>query len=143
MNHDTLRIDGEVKNTVELTRQDLAGFPNVDLVSDVSQLDPRRSGEAVMLDALLRRATPDDSATHVTLHSSDGFSASIPLAEVHDRGIVLFQNGGASVPTTAGGPFRFLIPDAAECKTAELDACANVKGLARIELTIGRGRDTR
>ena len=42
-----------------------------------------------------------------------------------------------------GGPIRFLIRDPAACHTHELDDCANVKFLSRIELTERRGRDTR
>ena len=36
-----------------------------------------------------------------------------------------------------------LIRDPAACHTDELDDCANVKFLSRIELSIRRGRDTR
>ena len=36
-----------------------------------------------------------------------------------------------------------LIHDPAACHTDELDDCANVKFLSRIELTQRRGRDTR
>jgi hypothetical protein len=55
----------------------------------------------------------------------------------------LGASNGEPLDTKAGGPFRFLIPNAAECKTAEMDTCANVKFLDRIELTAGKGRDTR
>ena len=40
-------------------------------------------------------------------------------------------------------PFRFLIPDFAACKTHEIDECANVKFVNRIELTRERGHDNR
>ena len=143
MSADSLQIDGQVERPLTIARHELAAFTGPEHIPDVSQLDTSRTGEAVTLAGLLTRVIPLSSATHVTLHSSDGFSASIPLSETRDRGIVLFQIDGESVPDNAGGPFRFLIPNAAECKTAELDACANVKGLIRIELTSGRGRDTR
>ena len=42
-----------------------------------------------------------------------------------------------------GGPIRFLIRDPAACHTGELDDCANVKFVDRIELTVAKGRDTR
>src|ERR1700740_2079324 len=41
------------------------------------------------------------------------------------------------------GPIRFLVRDPTVCHTGELDECANVKYLSRIELTTRRGRDTR
>jgi hypothetical protein len=36
-----------------------------------------------------------------------------------------------------------MIRDPAACHTDELDDCANVKFVDRIELTAGKGRDTR
>ena len=90
---------------------------------------------------LVANYIPED--IHVTLHSEDGFSASLAIADVRDLGIVLFEQDGGPLDSRFGGPFRFLIPNAAACKTADLDACANVKHLVRIELTTGAGRDTR
>ena len=51
--------------------------------------------------------------------------------------------GGQAPEIDQGGPFRFLIRDPAACHTDELDDCANVKFLNRIELSVRRGRDTR
>lgn len=138
-----LQIDGAVERAVSLNVGELAAFANEDRVADVSELEARRQGEAVRLSALLNRVTPKPEATHVTLHSTDGFSASLSLPAVADLGLVIFQIDGCGLENSAGGPFRFLIPNAAACKTAELDSCANVKLLGRIELTAGPGRDTR
>ena len=139
-----LTIDGEVATPLTLSRTDMAALPDELLVPDVSQLEPRRQGRAVQLTALLDRAAPTAAATHLTLHaSSDDFAASIPLEVVRNSGVLIFEIDGEAVQTAQGGPYRFLIPNAAACQTAELDACANVKFLDRIELTAGKGRDTR
>lgn len=143
MSKSTIAVDGLVQRPGSFTREDLAGSPAEKLVPDVSVIAPHRQGTAVCLDHLINESQPDDSATYVTLHSADGFAASIPLAEVRETGLVIFEINGQPLPDSAGGPFRFLIPNAAACRTAELDACANVKHLARIELTNGKGRDTR
>jgi 2-dehydropantoate 2-reductase len=143
MSTDALTIDGEVTSPVNFDRDTLSSLPAEFQIEDVSQLDANRSGKAATLAGLLNSAAPTDEATHVTLHSDDGFSASLAIADVRDLGIVLFEQDGAPLDSRFGGPFRFLIPNAAECKTAELDACANVKHLVRIELTAGVGRDTR
>ncbi|MBI1311563.1 molybdopterin-dependent oxidoreductase [bacterium] len=140
---DSLTIDGQVAAPTKLNRGGLAALPSEARIDDVSRLDPQRSGRAVTLAGLLSHAVPADDATHVTLHSDDGFSASLPLDAVCDLGIVIYEQDGEPLNARFGGPFRFLIPNAAECKTAELDACANVKHLVRIELTAGPGRDTR
>jgi len=54
-----------------------------------------------------------------------------------------FEINGSPIDVDKGGPFRFYIPNAAECAIAEVDECANVKYLDRIELTVGPGKDTR
>ncbi len=144
MSTDTLTIDGEVASPAIFGRVALNDLPADARIEDVSQVEANRSGKAVTLAGLLDRAEPTNEATHVTLHSDDGFSASLLITDVRDRGIVLFEQAdGEPLDSRFGGPFRFLIPNAAECKTAELDACANVKHLVRIELTVGVGRDTR
>ncbi len=139
-----LQIDGEVASPATLSRMDLAAFPSKARIDDVSQIADRRQGRAVRLSALLNRVQPGKTATHVTLHASaDDFAASIPLEAAREVGILIYEINGEPLDTKAGGPFRFLIPNAAECKTDEMDACANVKFLDRIELTAGKGRDTR
>jgi 2-dehydropantoate 2-reductase len=143
MSASTIVIDGATRQARSFTREELAIFPDEARIADVSSVVPGRQGEAVRLACLLDTSPRDETATHVTLHSADGFSASIPLADVRETGLILFQLNGQELPDSAGGPFRFLIPDAAACRTAELDACANVKSLVRIELTNGKGRDTR
>ncbi|MDA1165331.1 MAG: molybdopterin-dependent oxidoreductase [Planctomycetota bacterium] len=143
MNASRIVIDGETRQSRSFSREELASLPAAARITDISSVATHRQGEAVRLAGLLDESPPEDSATHVTLHSADGFSASLPLADVRDTGLILFQLEGQALPDSAGGPFRFLIPDAAACRTAELDACANVKKLVRIELTTGKGRDTR
>ena len=84
------------------------------------------------------------SAKWLTLHASrDNFHASVPLDAVRDRALILYEAEGQPLPVSAGGPFRFLIPDFAACHTAEVDECANVKFVDRIELTAERGFDNR
>ena len=139
-----LEISGAVAVPVSLAHTDLAAFPDQARIDDVSQVDARRRGQAVRLEALLAQVCIDTLATHITLHSStDDFAVSLPLESARDVGILIYGIDGAPLDQQEGGPFRFLIPDAAACRTAELDACANVKFLDRIELTTGRGRDTR
>lgn len=143
MSEAVLTIDGETRNVLSLTREQLAALPAEARIEDVSRIDARRQGEAIRLSALLELADPTPAASHLTLHSADGFSASIPLELTSDSGVIIFQSEGQSLPESHGGPFRYLTPNAAECKTAEVDACSNVKSLVRIELTDGQGRDTR
>lgn len=139
-----LRIDGEVEQPLELSFQDLVAMPPEHQVADVSRLDPKRSGGAVTLAGLLARCRVKPAAGYLTLHSSsDDFHASIPLAAVRERACLIYRLGAAPLPIHSGGPVRFYIPDFASCHTAEVDECANVKFVDRIELSSDRGFDNR
>jgi DMSO/TMAO reductase YedYZ molybdopterin-dependent catalytic subunit len=139
-----LTIDGEVERPLRLSYLDLAAIGIADQVSDVSRFHPKRQGDGVTLESLLALAVPGRSATYLTLHASaDDFHVSVPLAAVRGEGIVVYRLNGAPLPASNGGPVRFLIRDPAACHTDELDDCANVKFVDRIELSAGRGRDTR
>jgi DMSO/TMAO reductase YedYZ molybdopterin-dependent catalytic subunit len=139
-----LRIDGEVSQPLQLTFDDLAALPAAHQVADVSQFHPQRQGDAVTLEALLAKAQPRPGASYLTLHATaDDFHASVPLAEVRGEGLIVFRLAGGALPIKNGGPIRFLIRNPAACHTDELDDCANVKFVDRIELTAGKGRDNR
>lgn len=139
-----LTIEGAVKNRLTLRVHDLAELDPRQQVADVSRLDPKRKGTAVRLSALLELAGTQPAATHLGLHSeTDDFHASVPLAAVGDRGLVIYRLDGRPLDMKAGGPFRFLIPDYAACHSEEIDECANVKFVDRIELTVGKGFDNR
>jgi DMSO/TMAO reductase YedYZ molybdopterin-dependent catalytic subunit len=144
MNPLTLRIDGSVENPKEYTHDDLTRFPESEQVPDVARFHPTRRGDGVTFDALLRRVRPKPEANYVTLHAGrDDFHVSVPLAPLIDQGIVVYQDNGVPLGPENHGPFRFLVKDPTACATGELDDCANVKYLDRIELTVRKGRDTR
>lgn len=139
-----LRMHGLVAVPLSFTWQQLRDLPADLQVADVSQLVPGRSGTAVRLDALLKMAQVDPAATHLGLHASqDDFHASVPLAMVRPRGLILYDQANQPLSVKQGGPFRFLIVDYASCRTAEVDECANVKFLDTLELTRGKGFDNR
>ncbi len=144
MSNVTLLIDGEVERPRTLSFEDLAEIGAEHQVADVSQMDPKRRGSAVRLAGLLALVGPKSTARYLTLHASaDDFHASIPLSAVLDRAVLIYQLDGHPLPVAAGGPMRFYIPDFAACHTADIDECANVKFVDRIELTHERGHDNR
>jgi len=139
-----LKVDGEVENPLTLSFDELAALPEADQVIDVSRFHPSRQGDGVTLEAILALARERPSATYLTLHATaDNFHASVPLQAVRGEGILVYRLGGGPLPARNGGPYRFLIKDPAACRTNELDDCANVKFVDRIELTAGKGQDTR
>ena len=139
-----LKVEGLVEHRLDLRFEDLAGLPDEAQVADVSRFQPSRRGDGVTLEALLERARPHPEANYLTLHADhDDFHVSIPLQAVRGEAIVVYKIGQTPLGPEHGGPIRFLIRDPAACHTDELDDCANVKYLSRIELTVRRGRDTR
>jgi len=139
-----LAVDGEVNHELALTFEDLVAFEEAVQVRGVSGSPSKWVGDGVTLESLLSRVEPTSAATYLTLHAAaDDFAASLPLEAVRGEAVVVYCSDGGPLSLAKGGPLRFLIPDPAACHTDELDDCANVKFLDRIELTAGRGRDTR
>ena len=139
-----LLVDGQVERPLRLTFADLASLPEPAQVRDVSRFHPTRKGDGVTLDVLLEQACVLKSANYLTLHADrDDFHVSVPLEPLKGQGIVVYRRGPDRLGLEHGGPIRFLIRDPAACHTDQLDDCANVKYLSRIELSERRGRDTR
>src|SRR6266850_8364751 len=139
-----LKVSGEVAEPRTLEFADLAAIGSEYQVPDVSRIVAGRKGDAVQFAGVLQLVRPKGTAKYLGLHSStDDFHASIPLAAVADKALVIYRLDGQPLSAKAGGPVRFFIPDFAACQTHEIDECANVKFVDRIELTAERGFDNR
>jgi DMSO/TMAO reductase YedYZ molybdopterin-dependent catalytic subunit len=140
-----LTIDGLVASPQSWTLADLQSLAGEIQIPDVTEKIPDRKGAGLTLKGILNLVQPTIDDFWITFHAShDNFSSSIPAdATVIDTGIVIYALDGEALPVEKGGPTRFVIPNPAACQTAELDECANVKFLDRIEITAERGRDTR
>src|SRR5438034_9218505 len=115
-----LTIAGEIAQPRTLTFDDLAAIDRAYQVTDVSRLVPGRKGDAVRLSGILKLVQARETAKYLGLHSStDDFHASIPLAAVAERALVIYRLDGQPLPVKAGGPVRFFIPDFAACHTHE------------------------
>lgn len=143
-NSAALRIDGAVLDPRDFRFEDLRALPAADQEPDVSRFHPKRRGDGVAFRALLELVRPEPEANYVTLHATrDDFHVSIPLGPLLSQGVVVYALKGRPLDAEHHGPFRFLVKDPTACHTGELDDCANVKYLDRIELSTRKGRDTR
>jgi len=132
-----VKIDGAVIQPVTLDRAALSKLPAEYQVEDVGRLVPGMKGRGIHMRGLLEVPALAIGADHVTFHSHDGrFAASLTIKQAVDHGILIYQLDGEPLPEAKGGPFRLVTPGLG-------DLCANVKGVGRIEITIGVGRDTR
>jgi DMSO/TMAO reductase YedYZ molybdopterin-dependent catalytic subunit len=139
-----LTITGLAESPRSLSFADLAAIAAEHQVADVSRMVPGRKGDAVKLAGLLQLVRPRSEAKWLGLHAAkDDFHASIPLDAVLDKALVIYRLEGQPLPEKAGGPVRFFIPDFAACHTHEIDECANVKFVDRLELTAEKGFDNR
>ena len=131
-----VRIEGAVVQPVSFDRAAIAALPEEHQL-DVSTLIPGMKGRGIRLKGLLDVPALAIEADHVVFHASDGtYSACLTLEQARDHGILVYELDGVPLPDTKGGPFRLITPGLG-------DLCANVKGVARIEITKGPGRDTR
>ena len=131
-----VRIEGAVVQPVSFDRAALAALP-AEHQLDISTVMPGMQGLGIRLKGLLDVPALAINADHVAFHALDGkYSACLTLQQAREFGVLIYELNGAALPDTKGGPFRLVTPGLG-------DLCANVKGVARIEITKGPGRDTR
>ena len=131
-----IRIEGAVVQPVSFDRTAIAALP-AEHQLDVSTVMPDMKGRGIRLKGLLDIPALAIDADHVAFHAVDGkYSACLTLQQAREYGVLVFELDGAPLPDAKGGPFRLITPGLG-------DLCANVKGVGRIEITKGPGRDTR
>ena len=131
-----VRIEGAVVQPVSFDRAALASLPAEHQI-DVSTVMPGMQGQGIRLKGLLDVPALAIEADHIAFHASDGkYSACLTLQQAKEFGVLVYELDGAALPDTKGGPFRLVTPGLG-------DLCANVKGVGRIEITKGPGKDTR
>ena len=133
----TLFVGGPcVGRELEIDRADIGALEAADRVPDVGTLVSGRTGSAVRLAGLARRAGATSEARFVHVASEDGgFTANIPIDQALRGGLVLYEHDGEELPRKYGGPFRLLFPDGEDCSI-------NVKFLGRIEFVGEPGSHT-
>lgn len=131
-----VRIEGAVVQPVSFDRAAIASLP-AEHQLEISTVMPGMNGKGIRLKALLDVPSLAIQADHVTIHSGDSnYSACLTMEQAKSFGVLIYELDGAPFPESKGGPFRLVTPGLG-------DLCANVKGVARIEVTIGAGVDTR
>jgi DMSO/TMAO reductase YedYZ molybdopterin-dependent catalytic subunit len=135
-----LTLEGELDLPRSIDLPELRRLPAQ--VEDVSKLVPGREGAAVWLRDVLSASGLKRSARFATLASGDGkFAISVPLQPLMDRALLVYRAGATPLPAAKGGPVRLLLTGKVECEAPDIDACAMVKGLARIRVTADREPD--
>jgi 2-dehydropantoate 2-reductase len=132
-----VKIDGAVVQSVSFDHKALRQLPEEHQIADVTPMMPGIQGRAITVKGLLDVPALKVESDHVTFHSMDGkYAATLTLHQARDFGLLLYELDDQPLPDEKGGPFRLITPGLG-------DLCANVKGVGRIEVTKGSGRDTR
>jgi 2-dehydropantoate 2-reductase len=132
----TIRIDGAVVQPVSFDREAIAALP-AEHQLDVATVMPGMKGRGIRVRGLFDIPALAIEADHVVFHAFDGkYAACLTLQQAREYGVLVYELDGADLSDVQGGPFRLVTPGLG-------DLCANVKGVTRIEITKGPGRDTR
>jgi len=125
-----LRVEGEVEEPLKLRWDDFLALPQVEDTSDFhcvtgfSRLDMRWKG--VRFETVAALARPTMAATHVMLHSYDGYSTNLPLEEALKPDVLLVTHAdGQPLSVEHGGPVRLVTP--------QLYAWKGAKWVRRVE----------
>jgi 2-dehydropantoate 2-reductase len=131
-----VRIDGAVVGPLSLSRETMKQLPAEHQLDDIARIMPGMKGRAVAVKGLLEVPALNIQADHVTFHSADGrYATTLTLKQAREFGWLLYELDGDTLPLSQGGPFRLVTPGLG-------DLCAKVKGVGRIEVRIGTGKDT-
>ncbi len=104
--------------------ENFATLPNQ--IADISTLVPDRQGQGIWVREVLDETLNADAIFYA---DADRFSATVDLALVRERGLLIYGLEGQPLPASYGGPLRLIIP-------GHDDRCANVKGVARVEIVL-------
>jgi DMSO/TMAO reductase YedYZ molybdopterin-dependent catalytic subunit len=90
-------------------------LPQTELVRDIhcvttwSKFDTRWTG--VLIDDLFDDAGLDPPTPYVLVHSIDGYSTNVPVADLtQGKAMIALSYDGAPIPPDHGGPARLLVP---------------------------------
>jgi DMSO/TMAO reductase YedYZ molybdopterin-dependent catalytic subunit len=107
-----------------LTWDDFRAMPQTTLTTDLhcvttwSIYDARVEG--VLWADFVKAIRPDQDATHVMLHSHDGYTTNLPLAELERPDVALVHSfGGKPLTREHGGPVRMWVPHLYAWKSAK------------------------
>jgi DMSO/TMAO reductase YedYZ molybdopterin-dependent catalytic subunit len=110
----TLTVDGAVSNVLsldyaELTSMDLTVLENV--LKQTQRGESTHTYEGVLLSDLFALANVDGAATTLTAAASDGYSSSIPLADLGTEALVVLKDDGEwLVETDPESPIELVVP---------------------------------
>ncbi len=110
-----LKISGAVEQPFELSFDELRALPSVGWRGDIHCVTRWTKKDTIWrgasFRALVERAKPDPSVTHVVQHAVNAYTTNLPLAEMlGDDVLIAWEYDGAALEPIHGGPVRMLVP---------------------------------
>lgn len=134
----TLKISGLVKQEISLKYEDVLAMPATEKLITlhcVEGWDATVLWKGASLGELIDLAGADAKANSVIFHCVDGYTTSLPLADILDRNMMLaYSSNNIELPPSLGFPFIVVAEDKLGYKWArwvneiELSSNANYKG---------------
>lgn len=110
-----LVIDGSVGTPASLTYDEvlaLAPYERKITLHCVTGWSATILWKGVLLDELIQKAGPKASAVTVIFSAEDGYTTSLPLALIREKGLILaYQANGLTLPDATGYPFIVVAED--------------------------------
>ena len=117
-------VEGEVEETMDLDWDGFGALPREREVADFhcvttwSKFDVEWSGVRFVDVAAMVR--PTEAARFVIVHSADGYTTNLPLADCLDDDVILADElFGEKLPLEHGGPLRLVVPKLYAWKSAK------------------------
>jgi DMSO/TMAO reductase YedYZ molybdopterin-dependent catalytic subunit len=111
----SLVLTGTLVKSVVLTVEDVLAMPAVSLQVDIHCVTAWSVPDALWLGVstrhLLNKIELPENVTHALVHSSDGYSANLALADLFaEDSIIAYGLNGKELSVSHGGPVRLVIP---------------------------------
>ena len=110
-----LRMFGLLDQAIEVDWQEFSALPRLESTSDFhcvtrwSRFDNRWSG--VAMKTLLAKVELKPEADHVIVHAPEGFTANLPLVDLHRDGVLIAtHHDGEPLTPEHGAPARLIVP---------------------------------
>ena len=110
-----LVIDGSVGTPASLTYDEvlaLTPYERLITLHCVTGWSATILWKGVLLDELIQKAGPKASAVTVIFSAADGYTTSLPLATIREKGLILaYKANGLALPDATGYPFIVVAED--------------------------------